>query len=409
VTAGPFWRSHPRYAMTEPGLPAMLYWQYSNNHLYVYPADRDYRAQFGDLMPGNVPYLIISDGKSGSDQPFLYAVANILAAFKPSVKEFLVSKHILMPTVQMIFRRGQKGVDSDNDYLGWRAHPAVFSAANMDVMKMIRLANKLEVEDIPPLVHISVIEESSPKAGIDDFMAGMSETLFDTPAAISRVVRASAYEKNMVVKAAPALLADSKQFSYHWVVLRGDAKRIRITPRNEKASEVEIAVPWHGRFPSPERPDITTDRVEIGVFINNGRQYSAPSFVTFTYPADQKREYDNRNRIVRLDHSHPVNTKRYVDPMLFPRRDWADIYQYDDQDRLVGWRRVRGGGREEQFSRNGSRVLEVDRLGRPVKAEAIHYILKPLRNGRSDVAQEASRKLTYFHYDSDDDQYGDPR
>ncbi len=38
---------------------------------------------YGDLYPTNTPYLIISQGSSGSDQPFMRAIPFTLAASAP--------------------------------------------------------------------------------------------------------------------------------------------------------------------------------------------------------------------------------------------------------------------------------------------------------------------------------------
>ena len=60
------------YAHTE-GLN-FLFAQYARNNLYIYPEHRDHDpghngdVGYGDLYPTNTPYLIISQGSSGSDQ-----------------------------------------------------------------------------------------------------------------------------------------------------------------------------------------------------------------------------------------------------------------------------------------------------------------------------------------------------
>lgn len=54
--------------------------QYRGNNLYIYPEHRDHDPGHngvgdghGDLFPTNTPYLIISQGSSGTDQPFMPA------------------------------------------------------------------------------------------------------------------------------------------------------------------------------------------------------------------------------------------------------------------------------------------------------------------------------------------------
>src|SRR5262245_8484972 len=111
MTGGPFWRSQPRLAYTQPRTPLVIYNQYVNNHLYFYPEHRDHDPGHngqgdghGDVYPANTPYVLISQGSSGSDRPFMDAIACALAALRPEVKRSLVKEGLLMPTVQMIFR-----------------------------------------------------------------------------------------------------------------------------------------------------------------------------------------------------------------------------------------------------------------------------------------------------------------
>lgn len=407
VSAG---RSQARQALTLPDMPNILYLQYINNHLYVYPEHRDYDPGPGDLLPANTPYLIVSQGSSGSDQPFLRAAASILAAFRPDVKDYLRQNRLVMPTLQMVFRRGQRGVESDADYLSARAHPPVFKAEDIDLEKMIDLANQLKIEDIPPMVRLEVIGESGPLPGKDDFAASVSEILFDTPSAIARVVRATAYEKRMVISAEQTRAPAGQTLAYRWVVLSGDADRIKINPRNDAGSVVELIVPWHERRSVPENPEMTTDRVEIGVFVHNGTYFSAPAFVNFLYPPNQNRIYDEQGRIVSIDHNDPVFTKRALEERLFVQRDWKDTYQYNQKSQLTGWQRRRGKW-ITQFTRHGAKVLDRDDLNRPIKARAVRYILEIDKRGKRSMVDFSAPddKLFFYQYNGEDDRIGTVR
>ena len=93
--------------MTRPdGTGPLRLWQNAAaNQLYIYPAHKDYGAKdgeakdgapadgvIGDLFPANTPYVIVTHGSSGSDQPFLDAIAMILAAFRPDTKARLTAE-----------------------------------------------------------------------------------------------------------------------------------------------------------------------------------------------------------------------------------------------------------------------------------------------------------------------------
>jgi hypothetical protein len=150
-----------------------LYTQYVNNNIYVYPEHRDYdpghngRGGYGDLFPTNTPYLVISQGSSGSDRVFLQAFIGAMAAFKPDVKKKLVQEKILMPTLQMIFRSSYKRVEKPEDYLTGKAHPVVFNGRYIDAVKIVNKAQDMNMDEIPPFVALKVISENTAVQGKD--------------------------------------------------------------------------------------------------------------------------------------------------------------------------------------------------------------------------------------------------
>lgn len=409
-TNGPLWRSLPRNVFTQVDGPARLFLQYVNNHLYVYPEHADHDPKHGDLFPANTPYMIVSQGSSRSDKPFLQAVGVILAAFTPETKKFLREKHLVMPTVQMIFRRGQRFVREESTYLTGVTHPSVFRSDDIDLTRMIALTSRLRQDDVPPLPLLRVVEESAARLGVDHFAPGMSEKLFDTPSAIGRVIRSTAYTKRLVISAEQTRDPNGRELSFHWSVLRGDAQRIVIRPLNETGSKVELTVPWHERHRVPGRPKLMTDRVDIALFAHNGKHYSAPAFVSFMYPGDQLREYDDRQRLLRVDYAPTQMSMkdRYVDPVLFPERDWSDTYEYDGEGNLLGWRRVRGT-ETTRFTRHGAKVVSSDALERPAKAMVVRYALEPVGTGSARVVEQASERFVTYEYSDDADRLGTMR
>ena len=102
-----------------------------------------------------------------------------LAAFHPEVKQRLEESGLLMPTIQMIFRRSR--VASDAEYLSGRAHPSVFgNSANRSAMET--MARGIELGDIPPMVRLSVVEDSYTGVRSRDFFEFLgTEVQYDTP------------------------------------------------------------------------------------------------------------------------------------------------------------------------------------------------------------------------------------
>ncbi|MFT7639484.1 MAG: hypothetical protein ACI9G1_001220, partial [Pirellulaceae bacterium] len=356
LTSGPYWRCQGRNAITQPVVANFLYLQYRANHLYFYPEHRDYDPGhngkdeegngghgYGDVFPANTPYIIISQGSSGSDRAFMNAVAMTLAAFHPDVKEQLVKHGMLMPALQMIFRMSNKTVAEQSDYLKGRAHPTVFDGDQIDVLKMVTMAHDLKPGSLPPLARIKVVEEDEFVVGRDYFDVAAREQLFDTPCAIARVVKSTKYQRRMVVNADTSADIHNKSLKFHWVVLRGDADKVQIVKRNDAGSEIELQLSHHERRPIAPQAKMQSNRVDIGLFVHNGDYYSAPAIISFYYLDNQKREYDDKNRIRSVDYT----IDNYVDPLLDFRKNWRDEYQYGDDGMAKGWTRIRGADRQE--------------------------------------------------------------
>jgi hypothetical protein len=299
--------SNSRLYYTAPAGLAFLHQQYTRNNIYIYPEHRDHdpghngaNDGFGDAFPTNTPYLITSQGSSGSDQPFMRALPFTLAAFRPEVKKKLIEAGLLMPTVQMILRASNRHLKEPAEYLTGKAHPSVFEGSWVDDLKMIQQAHDIRLEDIPPMVQLKVVEEDHPVVGRDFFETGGTEKLADTPCVIARILRGKAQKRRIIVSAEESRDVNKKPLKYHWVVLRGDAKRIHITTVNPEGSRAEIVVGYHERRPIAPGSAMESNRVDIGVFVHNGKYYSAPGFVTFFSLDHEARTYDDKGRIVEI-------------------------------------------------------------------------------------------------------------
>jgi hypothetical protein len=391
VAAGLAWRSQARLLLTRARGAAVLYRQYRDNHLYVYPEHHDHDPPgdgkgHGDVFPANTPYMIISQGSSGSDKVFLNAVAATLAAFRPEVKTMLAKYGLLMPAVQMVFRMSNRTVETSQDYLAGKAHPTVFEGRNLDLEKMVTLAHGIRADALPPMVQIRVLEEDSAVVGRDYFDVGPRERLFDTPCAIGRVVKSTRYQRRMVVSAKTSSDPNGRPLTFHWAVLRGDADRIEVNRRNEAGSVAELLVPYHERRPVAAGSAVESSRVDIGVFVHNGVHYSAPAFVSFLYLDNERRIYDEEQRIRVVDYADPDRRKRYVDPLLDLPKDWRDEYHYDANGGLAGWTRIRGDARE-RFTADG-RLVPMREGETPLATCAVRYRAAMGPKGPESLKQE---------------------
>ncbi len=404
MTGNAYWRSLPRLAYSSPRNMALLHLQYQRNHLYVYPEHEDHDPNHGDVFASNTPYVLISQGSSGSDQMLLEAVAWALASFQPKTKRKLAEGGALMAAVQMVFRRTNKRVETFEDYLTGKAHPTVFDGTTIDLERLIELAHDIKPETVPPVVQLSVIEEDEPKLGIDYFDDQPGIKLFDTPGAISRLLKSTKKNYRMVVNAKQSFDLNDHPLTFHWRVLRGDADKIKINSLNADNSKVEIIVPHQEAVPVEPGSEIASARVDIGAFAHNGTYYSAPSFVSLYCPRNEIRTYDAFGNIESVEYL-PFS-RQYEDPLLTVPREWSDRYTYDEDQQLTGWIRTRENI-TEQFTAEGALVTKKDKLGRAAEARSVRYRrstdpkLVPPR-----LEQYLGPEVLYYEYDSPDDKKG---
>ncbi len=293
---------HGRTLALTPGGLALLYAQYRGNNLYIYPEHQDHdpghngRPGHGDLLPANHPYLILSQGSSGSDQPFVSACVRALAALRPETKRVLAAKGLLMPTLQGLMRATNRGIDGEAAYLSGRAHPPVFCGEALDPERLVRAAHDLTPATLPPLALLRVLDEAAPADGT----AWAEERLADTPAAVVRVHRRPDRALRLTLSAAPSLDPNGRPLTFRWVVLRGDPGRMVLTPR-AGGREAEISIGWHGRFAAEPGAAIEGNRVDVGLFVHNGLHWSPPAFLTVFYPDHERRWYEADGRLLAVD------------------------------------------------------------------------------------------------------------
>lgn len=362
VTSGPAPRSLARLSMTTPGAAWQAWDDYTSNALYIYPCHHDNGAW--DLYPAAWPYILSSQGSSGSDQPFLRAVAMILAAFPAETRARLQADGLVAPTVAMVFRRAQTGVRSQADYFSGAAQPSAFAKGAVNLEAMIDLANSITPDRIPPLVRLSVVSEDfRDHAGLLD----RSEKLFDTPSAIARLWQAQAWEHQMVISTAGTSDPNGRPLRFSWVLLRGDPARVRITPLDAAGTSARITLDWQEPRPAPAGftapgPGPMSDRIDIGVFADNGAELSAPAFVSVDFPAQEERRYqpgpDGVMRIAEIDYDANGRHIDY-DPLLWWSAPWRDVYHYDAAGKPTGWTRITtrpDGPPDQGFSADGTKA-----------------------------------------------------
>ena len=414
MVGNPYWRSQPRLAYADGPATAQLAAQYFRNHLYVYPEHKDYdpgrngNGGFGDVYPVNTPFLVVSQGSSYSDKPFLNAIAATLAAFQPDVMSKLEASGMVSPCMQMILRRCMNNVKTDADYLSGGAHPVVFDGQQLNVKRMIEMAHNISRSNIPPLAIMQVNNESESTVGKDYFEVSPREILFTSAVAIARVFRSTAMTKTITVDAGKSIDINNHKLTWHWAVLQGDPQKIQIQNLNKRRSKATITIEHHQRRPVQPGSKTESGRVDIAVFVNNGTYFSPPSIISFYCPENEQRVYDTNGKIKSVQYTDFYRGGDYADPMIVTAKDWRDEYLYSESGIPNGWIRYRGN-QTQTFTTEGTMVTASDDLGRPVVSQTVRYVAVP-RPGKTPLLQQIPAGETILHsYDSPTDVVGSMR
>ena len=412
LTGGPYWRSQPRSAQTNLRDITLQADQYQRNHIYVYPEHKDYDPigsdnGHGDVYPANTPYVLISQGSSYSDKPFLSALAATTAAFRPETLETLKKNGLICPTLQMIFRRCLADVKSDEDYLSGIAHPPVFDGKRIDALRMVKMAHDILPDNLPPTATVRVFHENEQQQGQDYFDTGPRRvSLFTTPAAIARVCRSIEKTFTITIDAMSSRDIGGQPLTWHWSILQGDPDRIIIEPQNDQESIATLRIDHHPVRPIREGSKMTSSRVDIGVFVSNGTYHSAPAIISFYWPPDEERTYRDDGQIQSVRYSDSANGGPYADPFVITAKDWTDDYSYTDSGELTGWTRTRGDSKQE-FTRHGLLVVEEDSAGRPLRARPVTYSRKQRSEQVPLLVATPSGDPVEYTYSSESDHLGE--
>ena len=289
-------------------------------------------------------------------------MALVLAAFRPDTKAKLAAENLIVPTVQMVVRRSLNPVTSRPLYMSAAAWAAATPAWDINAARMVSLANSIKADAIPPQVRLAVESEDLGSEGVDFFGAGLSEQLFDTPAAIARIWRSRVARRSLMVSAAETRDPNGRALAFAWRLLQGDPRHVTIEPLDKAGRRARITLDWTPPFPISKENPIRSARIDVGVFANNGVHDSAPAILSWYLPPSETRTIetgpDGAPRTARIDHADPAKAATYADPMLVPRADWSDHFTYGEDGTLTGWVRSRDGAPDEIFAPDGRRLPE---------------------------------------------------
>ncbi|MGH9723245.1 MAG: hypothetical protein ACRD8O_23795 [Bryobacteraceae bacterium] len=353
--------------------------QYLSNHFYWFPGYVDARGR--DVFNGMLPSLGLSSGDSFSEithvEEFLYA----LAAFRPDVKAKLKEAGLLMPVIQMIFRRVR--VANDEEYLTAKAHRQVTPLNDPKVdyhLATARMAAAMTLENLPPIARIKMIEDTYADGALGKDCFELTErhcrgNIYDTPVSVARVWRGFGYTKRMVVSLEDSHDLNSRPLQYRWALLSGDPERARITLLNDEGSKAQIDIDYHPTSTATET-ERASNLVVIGGFVYNGVHFSPPVFASSFTLNYENRTYDPESkRLLKIE--YPAYEDRYVHANFSRWKLWiSDDLKYNADGAFLSL--IRGyrpwwTNPYMEFAPDGFQVLDRDADGRPSRGQGVRY------------------------------------
>lgn len=299
--------SLPRIYMMDPKGAEFMMMQYLANNLFVYPEHQDHDigangvGGYGDLYPANTPCCLISQGSSGSDQPFIQALVATTAAFPRETQRVLIQKRLLAPTLQAVLRQCSRAVSSPADFYTGAAHPVVFDSSVLNEEKMVRMAQAMTPDQIPPLVQVEVLEETVPEPikQVFEVPQPKSHKLADARVFISRVFRGSMDEYGMLLDLSKSADIMGRPLKLRFQVLQGDARLVRVD-HSGRGSVARLRLRWQP--PMIGRSGIRSHRVDIGIFAANGSTVSTPAIISFYMLPNEHRFYNAQGRLAEVSY-----------------------------------------------------------------------------------------------------------
>ncbi|MCQ2388999.1 MAG: hypothetical protein MJ138_04745 [Kiritimatiellae bacterium] len=264
--------SLPRAAYADHGAVSFLADAYLDNQFWAFPAHKDVSSASGvDRFPAVSPFALVTEGSSGSDQPYLRLALAASAAFTPETKKKLLETKRLAPTLQALLRRHLKTVRNADDYLTARAHPTAFPSNGVDAAALVAAAHALKPDAIPP---VAVLTPLAPRQAVG--LAPRPRYFMISPCAVGVKLNATDLVRTFPFHA----VAGGKNALPRvcWRVVHGDSARVTVSPGAEPDVH-ELTVDCRG----------LTNRVDVACFAKDlATDWGAPSFVSFC-PADPEK------------------------------------------------------------------------------------------------------------------------
>lgn len=337
-------------------------WHLYRNVLGVYSIGTDYADDEVDRIFGWNPVSLVYYDKNSEDE-LARICAEAWRAMKPEVQEAGGIRQLLG-----IIRRSQKCVKSEADFMSSAAHRPAISTKDIDELKVVELAAKLN----KPYPEIPVIEAA--KMGFKwTAINDLWTSPYDSPIA-HEANHNAVYVARWAERTGRFIVTVQREVDGGELVcrlLQGDPSKVRF--KKDKSFEqdgctydvMEIECDYHEAFDVQLADGIKmkSTRVDIGCFAVKDGVASVPAIISIFYMPHEKREYGEDGLLKSVDY-----TKAQIPgwmPQFCPKADFKDVFHWTKDRECTGWTRVSSDGKRTEFTREGLVVMTRDKLGRP--------------------------------------------
>ena len=352
---------------------------YTNNVLRVEQVDESEWNDVNprhrvDVLPANLPFRLIAGPAAMDLRMAEAAVETVTTSMPVQVRQYFSKRGVLAPTVQWLLRRCKPGVTNETDYLSPSAHPLVWRAQDFDLDALAKTAGMMTSNSIPMIARLGLLYEEYKVSPIRraeplvDYPDPRAEAWCETPYGIAIALRAPENRRKFRFWASSWPVRD-RNVNYRWVRLSpGRASASRVQGQAQLSPEkgyAEIVLNWSE----------VRGRLDFAVFARYGDgPYGPPSMISFFVVPNEVRQYDKQGRIVKIAY----RKSDVLMPGLYQNKPWTDVYELDDQGRILSFLRTRSGAeKDEHFSAFGEFIVETHPNGSPKTARKTRYFTSP--------------------------------
>jgi hypothetical protein len=231
--------------------------------LQFFPEHQDYDAV--DWFRVNQPYVVTSQGSSGSEGEEVQRCNEIVKALRPDVREWMIANQRVGDIVAYLMRSNLPG-----GYLDPKNHQPVLST-KWPSAEDLALAVSLTIDTMPPKLSIKLISDSLKQSNLvrTDEVIGLKRVDLTQ----SRVIEVE-------------LICDKPSVDFYWLKCQGEST----IERNTKY-RATITIPFQANFEieAQDGHRLLSNRIDIIAVAYDGTHFSCPVFIS-EYTTPEARE-----------------------------------------------------------------------------------------------------------------------